>query len=144
MKKVISVLLAMILAFSAIAVCASAAENELQTFYIDYEVDDSKIQIVPVEGYSQYVLAGGEFKFTIETVGNYSDTFVIVQLDYANIEPDIHGIYTISDIQSDHVVKAFFSLEEEQTNMFASLIVFVRSLFEMFIDMLNSLFSFAA
>lgn len=145
MKKIISVLLAMILAFSVFAVCAYAIDSEYQTYYIDFDISDEKnIQIVPLEGYTRYVLPGEDFKFTIETSDNYSDTFIIVQLDMANIEPDIHGVYTISDINSDHMVKVFFSLEEEQSNMFASLIVFVRSLFQMIIDMFNSLFSIAA
>lgn len=143
MKKIISVLLAMILAFSALAVAASA-DSEYQTYYIDYDISDEKnIQIVPLEGYERYVLPGEDFKFTIETSDSYSDTFIIVQLDMANIEPDIHGVYTISDIHSDHMVKVFFSLEEEQSNMFASIIVLVRSLIQMFMDMINSLFSFA-
>lgn len=145
MKKIISVILAMILTFSAFAVCAYAIDSEYQTYYIDYEISDEKnIQIVPLAGYERYVLPGEDFKFTVETSDSYSDTFIIVQLDLANIEPDIHGVYTISDINSDHTVKVFFSMEEEQSNMFASIIVLVRSLFQMFIDMINSLFSFAA
>ena len=51
MKKVISVFLAMLLAFSAFAVCAAA--GDYQTYYMAYDVDDSTISIVPVEGYSQ-------------------------------------------------------------------------------------------
>ena len=146
MKKIIiSVILAMILTFSAFAVCAYAADSEYQTYYINYDISDEKnIKIVPLAGYERYVLPGDDFKFTVEVADGYSDTFVIVQLDMANIEPDIHGVYTISDINSDHMVKVFFNLEEEQSNMFASIIVLVRSLFQMFIDMFTSLFSFAA
>ena len=145
MKKVISVLLAMILAFSALAVCVSAVDSEYQTYHITFDIaDEENIKVVPVKGYNEYVLAGEEFKFVIETSEDYSDTFIIVQVDLADIEPDAHGVYTISDIHADHTVKIFFSLEEEQSNMFASLIVFVRSLFQMFIDMFTSLFSIAA
>lgn len=144
MKKIISVFLAMILAFSAFAVCAYAVDSEYQTYHITFDISDERnIKVVPVEDSKDYVLAGEDYKFTIETSEGYSDTFIIVQLDMANIEPDIHGVYTISDIHSDHNVKIFFSLEEEQSNMFASIIVFVRSLFQMFIDMITSLFSFA-
>ena len=144
MKKVISVLLAMILAFSALAVFAYA-DSEYQTYHITFELaDEENIKIVPVEGYHEYVLAGGEYKFTIKTSEGYSDTFLIVQLDLADIDPDAHGVYTISNIRADHTVKVFFSLEEEQSNMFASLIVFVRSLFQMFIDLFNSLFTLTA
>lgn len=143
MKKIISVFLATILAFSALAMFASA-DSEYQTYHIAFDIADEKnIKVVPVEGSKDYVLAGEDYKFTIETSEGYSDTFIIVQLDMANIEPDIHGVYTISDIHSDHTVKVFFSLEDEQSNLFASLIVFVRGIFQMFIDMINSLFSFA-
>lgn len=144
MKKILSIALAMLLAFSALSVFAFA-DSEYQTYYIDYDISDEKnIKIVPLEGYERYVLPGEDFKFTIEVSEGYSDTFLIVQLDMADIEPDIHGVYTISDIHSDHMVKVFFNLEDEQSNMFASIIVLVRSLFQMFIDMFTSLFSFAA
>lgn len=145
MKKVISVILSALLVFSAFAVGAYAIDSEYQTYYINYDIGDERnIKIVPLEGYDRYVLPGEDFKFTIEVSERYSDTFLIVQLDMANIEPDIHGVYTISDIHSDHMVKVYFNLEDEQSNMFASIIVLVRSLFQMFIDMFNSLFSFAA
>lgn len=144
MKKILSVALAILLTFSAFAVCSYAA-SEYQTYYIDYDIsDEDNIKIVPLAGYERYVLPGEDFKFTIEVSEGYSDTFLIVQLDMAEIEPDIHGVYTISDINSDHMVKVFFNMEEEQSNMFASIIVLVRSLFQMFIDMFASLFSFAA
>ncbi len=145
MKKVISVILSVLLVFSAFAVCSYAIDSEFQTYYIDFDISDEKnIKIVPLEGYERYVLPGEDFKFTIEVSEKYSDTFLIVQLDMARVYPDEHGVYTISDINSDHMVKVFFNLEEEQSNMFASIIVLVRSLFQMFIDMFTSLFSFAA
>ena len=145
MKKIISVALAIILAFSALAVSVAALDSEYQTYHISFDIADEKnIKVVPVEGYNEYVLAGGEYKFVVETTEGYSDTFIIVQVDLADIEPDAHGVYTISDIHADHTVKVFFSLEDEQSNMFASIIVFVRNLFQMFVDMFSSLFSFAA
>ena len=144
MKKVLSVFLAMMLAFSAFAVVA-CADSEYQTYHIAFNLsDEENIKIVPVKGYNEYVLAGGEFKFTIDVADDYSDTFLIVQVDGTNLDPDAHGVYTISDINADHTVKVFFSLEENQSNMFASLIVFVRGIMQMFIDLFTSLFAFAA
>lgn len=139
MKKVISVLLAVILSFSALAV-AVAAEGAYQTYYMSYEVNEENIRIIPLEGYSQYVLPGEDFKFTVEATENRSDVFVLVHVDNVNLEPDIHGVYTIEDVTSDHTIKAFFSLEENQSNIFASLIIMLRQMFQMVVDMFNQLF----
>ena len=140
MKKILSVVLAMLLAFSVLTVAASAEGGEYQTYYINYELADDTIKIVPVEGYNQYVLPGEDFKFRVETEEGYSDVFVIVQLDMAEIEPDVHGIYTIENVTSDHTVKAFLSVEENQSNLFASLIVFVRNIAEWFANIIESIF----
>ncbi|MBQ7961015.1 MAG: hypothetical protein IJ289_00330 [Clostridia bacterium] len=139
MKKIISVLLAVILSFSALAV-AVAAEGAYQTYYMSYEVNEENIRIIPLEGYSQYVLPGEDFKFTVEATENRSDVFVLVHVDNVNLEPDIHGVYTIEDVTSDHTIKAFFSLEENQSNIFASLIIMLRQMFQMIVDMFNQLF----
>ena len=140
MKKILSVVLAMLLAFSALSVAASAAGGDYQTYYINYELADDTIKIVPVEGYNQYVLPGEDFKFRVETEEGYSDVFVIVQLDMVEIEPDVHGVYTIENIDRDHTVKAFLSIEENQSNLFASLIVFVRNIAEWFANIIETLF----
>lgn len=139
MKKAISVLLAVILSFSVLAV-AVGAEGAYQTYYMAYDVNEENIQIIPLEGYSQYVLPGESFKFTVEATEGRSDVLVIVQVDMVTIEPDIHGVYTIADVNADHTIKAFFSLEENQSNIFASLIIMLRQMFQMFVDMFNSLF----
>ena len=143
MKKVISVVLSVLLAFSVLTVAAYAAGGEYQTYYISYDVADPTIKIVPLEGYDQYVLPGGDFKFTVETEEGYSDVFIIVQLDKAEIEPDVHGVYTIENIEKDHTVKAFLSIEENQSSLFASLIVFVRNIAQWFADIINSIFKSA-
>lgn len=137
MKKVISVFLAMILAFSALAVTAAA--GDYQTYYMAYDISDSTISIVPVEGYSQYVLPGEDFKFYIEMQEGYSDTFVIVQVDGVDIDPDVHGVYTISEINSDHTIKAFVSVENDQSNLFASLIVLVHNIMAWFKNIIETI-----
>ena len=107
---------------------------------MSYEVNEENIRIIPLEGYSQYVLPGEDFKFTVEATENRSDVFVLVHVDNVNLEPDIHGVYTIEDVTSDHTIKAFFSLEENQSNIFASLIIMLRQMFQMIVDMFNQLF----
>ena len=149
MKKIISVLLAMILAFSALAVCASA-DSEYQTYHISFEISnetsltgETNLKIVPLEGYNTYVLAGEDFKFVIETSEDFSNTFTIVHSNGIKIEPDIHGVYTISDIHEDQAVRVSFSIEETQSNMFASLIVLVRGLLETILNAFRQLFNMA-
>lgn len=144
MKKIISVLLAVLLSFSVLAVAAGAEGGNFQTYYINYDVQDPTISIVPLEGYNQYVLPGEDFKFVVETSENYSDVFIIVMVDTVEVEPDVHGIYTIEDIDKDVTVKAFLSVKENQSNIFSSLIVLVRNITEWFMDIINSLFKFAA
>lgn len=141
MKKIVSVFLALILAFSALAVSVAAA-GEYQTYYVENITEDSNITIVPANGYDWYVKPGEDFKFYIEVPEDYSDLFVIVEINMVVVEPDVHGIYTIPEMEEDATVKAYFSLEEEQSNLFASLIVFVRSIFEWFISIFEGLMAF--
>ncbi|MBQ8210640.1 MAG: hypothetical protein IJZ35_08670 [Clostridia bacterium] len=138
MKKFISVLLAVILAFSVLAVSV-AAGSEYQTYYVENITTDENITIVPANGYDWYVMPGEEFKFYIEVAEDYSDTFVLVEVDMVVVEPDVHGIYTIPDMQKDVTVKAYLSMETEQSNLFASLIVFLRSILDWFMNLFNGL-----
>lgn len=139
MKKVISVFLAAIMAFSVLVISAGAAGGEFQTYYMAYDIKDSKISIVPVEGYSQYVLPGEDFKFYIETAEGYSDTFVIVEVDAAAVEPDVHGVYTISDIGADKTITAYLSVKNDQSNLFSSLIVFVHNILAWFQNIIETI-----
>ncbi len=142
MKKLVSVLLAVVLAFSALAVSV-AAVSEYQTYYMNF-TEGENLTIVPANGYDQYVLPGDDFKFYIEVDEGYSDEFVIVEVDMIVIEPDAHGIYTVSDIDSDVEIRAYLSVEENQSNLFSSLIILVRQLMEWFMSIFNSLMSFGA
>lgn len=143
MKKIVSVILAVVLAFSALAISVAAEGGEYQTYYVNLDAADF-IQIVPAQGYDQYVNPGDDFKFYIEVSPNYSDTFVIVEINSIVTEPDVHGVYTISDVQADCEVRAYFALEEGQSNLFSSLIVFVHQILEWFMNIFNSIFSIGA
>ena len=143
MKKIVSVLLAVILAFSALAVSVAAAGGDYQTYYMEFVEKDSNVTIVPADGYDQYVLPGDDFKFYVEVADGYSDTFVIVEVDTVVIEPDVHGVYTISDVDADKQISAYLSLEEEQSNLFASLIILVHEIMEWFQNIFKSLLAFA-
>lgn len=138
MKKFVSVFLAMLLAFSVLAVSVAAA-SEYQTYYVENITEDSNITIVPANGYDWYVMPGEEFKFYVEVDEGYSDVFVIVEVNMVVVEPDVHGIYTISEIDEDVTIKAYLSMKEEQSNLFASLIVFIRSIMEWFLNLFNGL-----
>lgn len=142
MKKIISVLLAVVLAFSALAVSV-AAYSEYQTYYMNF-TEGENLKIVPANGYDQYVLPGEDFKFYIEVDEGYSDEFVIVEIDMVVTEPDIHGIYTVYDVDDDVEISARLSMEQGQASMFSSLIILIHDLMEWFKNLFESLFSFAA
>ena len=141
MKKIVSVLLAVVLAFSALAISVAAA-GEYQTYYMNFTEGDN-LTIVPANGYDRYVNPGEDFKFYIQVDEGYDDEFVIVEVDMVVIEPDVHGIYTVSEIESDVEIKAYLSMEEEQSSLFSSLIIFIHEIMEWFQNLFNSLLSFA-
>lgn len=143
MKKLVSVLLAVVLAFSAFAVSVAAA-SEYQTYHINDITEDENITIVPANGYSWYVTPGEDFKFYIELAEGYSDTFVLVEVDMVVVEPDVHGVYTIPEVNSDMEIRAYLSVENNQSSLFASLIVLVHEILEWFQNIFNSLMSFGA
>lgn len=140
MKKIISVMLAMLLAFSSLAVLAAAEGGDYQTHYISYDITEDTLHIVPVDGYSQYVVPGEDFKFTVEVDEGYSDAFVIVQIDTVELNPDVHGVYTIEEVTEDMTIRAFLSMDDDATNLFGSLIVMLQQMFQAFVDWLNMLF----
>lgn len=142
MKKLVSILLAVVLAFSALAVSVAAA-SEYQTYYMNL-TEGENLKIIPANGYDQYVLPGEDFKFYVEVDEGYSDQFVIVEVDMVVIEPDIHGIYTVSEIDDDVEIEARLSMEQEQASLFSSLIMLVHDLMEWFKNIFESLFAFAA
>ena len=142
MKKIVSVLLAVVLAFSALAISAAAA-GEYQTYYMNFTEGDN-LTIVPANGYDRYVNPGEDFKFYIQVDEGYDDEFVIVEVDMVVIEPDIHGIYTVSEIDDDVEIEARLSMEQEQASLFSSLIMLVHDLMEWFKNIFESLFAFAA
>lgn len=142
MKKLVSILLAVVLAFSALAVSVAAA-SEYQTYYMNL-TEGENLKIIPANGYDQYVLPGEDFKFYVEVDEGYSDQFIIVEVDMVVIEPDIHGIYTVSEIDDDVEIEARLSMEQEQASLFSSLIMLVHDLMEWFKNIFESLFAFAA
>ena len=142
MKKIISVVLAVVLAFSALAVSV-AAKSEYQTYYMNI-ADGENLTIIPANGYDRYVYPGDDFKFYVEVDEGYSDQFVLVEVDMVIIEPDVNGIYTIEDVQKDMDISARLSMEQQQASMFSSLIILVHNLMEWFMNLFESLFSFGA
>ncbi len=139
MKKSISLLLAVILAFSAFAVTAAADDGEYQTYYMNYDIRNSNLEIVPVNGYSQYVLSGEDFKFTVNAKKNFSTAFTIVEVDGTEIEPDIHGVYTISNVTSEKTISVYVAVDSGQSNLFSSLIVFVHNILEWFVNIIETI-----
>lgn len=139
MKKVLSILLAAVLAFSALAISAAAA-SEYQTYYMNYDIRNENLEIIPAEGYSRYVLPGEDFKFYVQGKEGYSTAFTIVEIDGEVVEPDIHHIYTISNINSDKTISVYVSMDVGQSNLFSSLIVFVHNILAWFKNIVDTFF----
>lgn len=142
MKKIISIVLAVVLAFSALAVSV-AAGSEYQTYHMNIAKGEN-LTIIPANGYDCYVLPGEDFKFYVEVDEDYSDQFVLVEVDMVVIEPDIYGIYTIEDVQKDMDISARLAMEQQQASLFSSLIILVHDLLEWFKNIFASLFSMGA
>lgn len=145
MKKVISLLLAAIFAFSVLAVSAAAAGTggDYQTCYMHYDIRNDNLLIVPCEGYSQYVLPGEDFKFTVEAKEGFSTAFAIVEVDGVTLKPDIHDKYIISNIDSDKTIVVYVAVQSGQSNIFSSLIVLVHNVLEWFKEIFESLMHLA-
>lgn len=135
MKKILSVLLAALLALGCFGAIAFAEDDGEIGYTASYAVyvspwNQGQIQIVPAEGYGSEVKRGDNYKFTIETYNGYefdqttcvkiypAKTFapdmVLTNLDAGygvTITPDADGVYTIDAVEEDLVV-AVFNLTE--------------------------------
>ena len=145
MKKLISVLLVLTMLFTFPAVIAYATEGEYQTFYISYEVQNKGCYIQPLEGYEQYVTPGSDFRFTIEVERNadgepkYTNAMAIVEANHKTIEPDEHGIYTISNINEDVNILVYLTFEQDKGNLAASILVMLKQMFRVIIDVIRKI-----
>ena len=143
MKKILSVVLAAIMAFSCLSIVVFAAEGSgfTQSYSVTVAPDcQDKLAITSTTGVN-YVIEGESFSFTVEAVNGYVfdqttvikiantnyyvDVMTNTENDYGYIlEPDAEGVYTIENITEDMYVyvanldkKSFATLKDFLMNM---------------------------
>ncbi len=154
MKKVISVLLAAIIAFSCLALTVSAADEGFTKSYNVNVAPDcaEKLAITSLSG-TNYVVAGGSFQFTVEAINGHTfdqttvikvanthyeaDVVLGVESEYGYIvEPDKNGVYTIAEVNEDLYI---YVANLEKTS-FSSLKDFLLNMFQFFRDLMKWFF----
>lgn len=91
-------------------------ETDKPTFTVTAQLPTGA-NIIPVEGYTQQVAEGGEFKFTV----GIEDTFIKnpdkfkVSVNGKDLTPDDKGVYTISGIKEDQKI-VVEGVEEKPTD----------------------------
>lgn len=155
MKKLISVILAVIIAFSCCSLMVFAAEGD--NFTNSYFVNVApacaeKLAITSVSG-TNYVIEGGTFQFTAEAINGHAfdqttvlkvanthyeaDVVLGVESEYGYIiEPDKDGVYTIENVREDLYIYAA-NLEKES---FSTLKDFLFNMMKFFRDLMKWFF----
>lgn len=155
MKKLISVMLAVIIALSCCSLMAFAADGD--NFTNSYLVSVApacaeKLAIESVSG-SNYVVEGGTFQFTAEAINGHmfdqttvlkvanthyeADVILGVESEYGYIiEPDAKGVYTIENVEEDLYIYVA-NLEKES---FADLKDFLMNMMNFFLNLMKWFF----
>ncbi len=140
-RKAMAVLLAALL-LSATAMSAFAINDTEQTYHIICREDSEHIHIIPIdqqdnETDTYYVHADDIFEFWVKVDEGYSDKHVIVEINGAMTEPDVHNVYRISDIRADQTVTAYFEMTKPASNMMSSLMILLHNIAEWFKNLLG-------
>lgn len=155
MKKILSVLLAVMMFFSCVGIVAYAAEDDAYTksYFVAVAPDCAqKLAITSVSG-SNYVIEGGTFQFTAESVNGYvfdqttvlkvanthyeADVVFGVDSEYGYIiEPDANGVYTIENVNED----LYIYVANLEKASFADLKDFLLNMFNFFLNWMKWFF----
>ena len=155
MKKLISVVLAVIIALSCCSLIGFAAEddNYTKSYFVSVAPDcQEKLAITSLSG-TNYVIEGGTFSFTAEAVNGHvfdqttvlkvanthyeMDVVLGVDSEYGYIiEPDAEGVYTIENVEEDLQIYVA-NLEKES---FATLKDFLMDMMNFFLNLMKWFF----
>ena len=154
MKKVISVLLALVILAVPMAVCAAAADDDTpdKVCCITPPGESYMFTLEPVEGYEYYVKEGDDFQFTVKPKEGYSLEFAVVYYYATNVvegvadddilqtplEPDGDGVYTIDRVTTDLTIVVSQVTEARQANLFAN----IRQILHLIFAVIARLFGF--
>ena len=154
MKKLISLVLAVIIAFSCLSLTVSAAdEGYTKTYVVNVAPDCAqKLELISTSG-SHYVVAGESFSFTVEAINGYvfdqttvlkvanthyeADVVLGVESEYGYvITPDKNGVYTIEEVNED----LYIYVANLEQSSFADLKDFLLNMFNFFRDLMKWFF----
>ena len=155
MKKLVSVVLAVIIALSCCSLIGFAAEdnNYTKSYFVIVAPDcQEKLAITSLSG-SEYVIEGGTFQFTADAINGHvfdqttvlkvanthyeMDVVLGVDSEYGYIiEPDAEGVYTIENVEEDLYIYVA-NLEKES---FASLKDFLFNMMNFFLNLMKWFF----
>ena len=155
MKKLVSVVLAVIIALSCCSLIGFAAEddNYTKSYFVIVAPDcQEKLAITSLSG-SEYVIEGGTFQFTAEAINGHvfdqttvlkvanthyeMDVVLGVDSEYGYIiEPDAEGVYTIENVEEDLYIYVA-NLEKES---FATLKDFLMNMMNFFLNLMKWFF----
>lgn len=158
MKKLLSVLLAVVCLFSCLSLVAFAADDDAYTnsYFVSVAPDcQDKLAITSVSG-SNYVIEGGTFKFTAEAVNGHvfdqttvlkvanthyeADVVLGVDSEYGYIiSPDADGVYTIENVTED----LYIYVANLEKASFADLKDFLLNMFNFFLNWMKWFFGIA-
>lgn len=155
MKKLISVVLAVLCALSCLTLVGFAAEDG--NFTDSYLVTvapacQEKLAITSVSG-TNYVIEGGTFRFTAEAVNGHvfdqttvlkvanthyeADVVLGVESEYGYIiEPDKDGVYTIENVEED----LYIYVANLEKASFADLKDFLMNMMNFFLNLMKWFF----
>ena len=154
MKKLISLVLAVIIAFSCLSLTVSAAdEGYTKTYVVNVApACAEKLELVSTSG-SHYVVAGESFSFRVEAINGYvfdqttvikvanthyeADVVLGVESEYGYvITPDKNGVYTIEEVNED----LYIYVANLEQSSFADLKDFLLNMFNFFRDLMKWFF----
>ncbi|MBQ6165138.1 MAG: hypothetical protein IJK23_11745 [Clostridia bacterium] len=154
MKKVISILLALVLLAVPLAVYAAAEDDDTpdKVCCITPPGESYMFTLEPVEGYEYYVKEGDDFQFTVKAKEGYSLEFAVVYYYATNVlegvadddilqtplEPDADGVYTIDRVTTDLTIVVSQVTEARQASLFAN----IRYIIHLILAVLGRLFGF--
>ena len=155
MKKVISILLALIALVLPLCLTAVADDEEPLTtvYYVQLPEACKQYSVVPLEGYSTYdgtgvyVQAGNSFKFQV--IPNEGYSVQMLQVSYYDTEKEkstteqmipmkAPDTFTIEAVNADTTVAVDYVMQEQKAIFFRRLIEFVRNLFSVIMKFFGS------
>ena len=106
--------------------------NKEQTYKLNITVNTKHAQVESIGTQPQYVKYGGTYQFRVVLDHGYTDNYMIVEVNGDQIYPDSHGVYTVSNITSEQNITVNYIASEKKTNIFSSLIAFLRKIVDWF------------